>query len=176
MPKKHFSLLLTALLIMTAWVHAPARPAAAAQPEHYQSDAADLTRAADIVIAGILEKQDVGISSTIADVRITQVFKGAFQPGQMVRVQVRSGRVMVSEDQPDMIGVRQAVFFLKNPAAPQEPYGFLRDNYGFKPIINDNVYTNPQDPMQTVKLKKYQAALTSAAGPIKPAKPAEGPR
>jgi hypothetical protein len=143
-------------------------PAAAVQPDHYQSDAADLTRSADTVLMGLLEKQEIGISDTLTDIRITRVFKGAFRPGQSIRVRIRSGRVMISQDQPDTTGIRQAIFFLKDPVDPKDPHVFLQDNYGFKPVINDNVYTNPQDPMQTVKLKKYQEALVAVAAPKSP--------
>lgn len=141
---------------------APMAPAhAAVTGNDPQNDSADLAKAAHAVIIGKIERRRIGIEDTIADIRITQVISGPLKQGQAIRLRVLSGRVRVDQGQPDLTGVTRALLFLGSPDA-EGRYTCVQDNYGFKPIIHDRVYTNPQDPLQTMPLKKYQASLISA--------------
>ncbi len=144
---------------------AVAQPSAihAAESANYRAEIQDLRSASIAIIIGFIERQDIGMSDTTAQVRVTRPFFGTLKEGESITFKTSSGRVRVVRNQPDLTGVNRAVFFLSRD--PDGSYRAIKDNYGFKPIINEHVYTNPQNPMETVKLKKYSEAL--AANPQK---------
>lgn len=133
----------------------------AAETADHQGETLDLFRGSHAVIIGRIEKRRIGISETIADIRVISSIAGPLSPGRSIQLRVLSGRVKTGQDQPELTGVTQAVFFLTPPDPADGRYTCLQDNYGFKPIIHDRVYLNPQDPRQTVQLKKYQETLAS---------------
>ena len=171
------------LLLSVAPVLSQAAPALAAEPAGYVNEIGELAATSDAVVLGNIERQEIGVSETAATVRVVRSFKGTFKNGEPFKFKTGSGRVKVIQNQPDLTGVNRAVFYLiqdKGPA-PNTAYRCVQDNYGFKPVINDHVYTNPQNPLETVQLKKYQEALTkirpaavmTPAGLVKPVETAE---
>jgi hypothetical protein len=114
------------------------------------------------VVLGSIEKREVGMSNTIAQIRIERVFKGPVKDGSIIRLLIQSGRVMISETEPDLTGVARGVFFIKSNenSVKSDEYVCVRGSYGLKTLIHDSVYTNPQSPLDTVKFKKYQEALS----------------
>lgn len=153
------------MTIGSLWLAAlSALPAVAVESADYKSEIGELGSVSSSVIIGFIERQQIGVSETVATLRVIRSFKGPFQEGQSLPFVTRSGRVRVAPNQPDLTGVNRAVFYLAESDGPEagKRFSAVKDNYGFKPIIHDNVYTNPQNPMETVRLKKYQAALTEA--------------
>lgn len=148
------------LAVTAIWLTASV-PALAVESVNYQGEIADLRPASAAIILGFIERQDIGVSETTAQVRVTRSFLGPLKEGESIQFKTGSGRVRVVRNQPDLTGVNQAVFFLTRDDA-DGAYRALKDNYGFKPVIHDKVYTNPQNPMETVKLKKYSEALAAA--------------
>lgn len=160
---KLFGLMVSAAFLLSALSPILISSAMASEPAQYQNDITDLSSGSYAVIIANIEKQNIKLSETIADIRVTQSFKGPLKVGQRIQLQTLAGRVRVAAGQPDLTGVRKAILFLGPPDPKSGLYGCLSDNYGFKPIINDHVYTNPQDPIHTVKLKKYLDTLKSSA-------------
>lgn len=156
----------TAALAVVAAALGLSGSAPAGESVGFANEIAELGAASKSVIIGFVEKQEIGVSETTAQVRVMQSFSGPLKDGQAFTFRIQSGRVRVQKNQPDLTGVNRAVFFLVEDTAGV--YNCIKDNYGFKPIIHDNVYTNPQNPLETVKLKKYKESLTAAfkiAGP-----------
>lgn len=150
---------LFAALLLIPGTAVPSGTAMAAEPTGYASEIADLSTGSTAVILGSIERKDIGVSETIALVRVIKSFAGPFTPGQAVQFRTRTGRVTVGKNQPELTGIDRAIFYLiAKPDGIQES---VKDNYGFKPVINDHVYTNPQNPLETVRLKKYQESLLS---------------
>lgn len=124
----------------------------------YTAEMAELAAASDAIVIAAVEKQDIGIAETTAQLRVSQWFKGPGIGNSLLRFRTRIGRAMVTADEPELTGISQAVFFLS--LQPDGSYRCVKKNYGFKPIINDNVYLNPQDPLKTAKLNTYTSSLT----------------
>jgi hypothetical protein len=160
---KPFSQKIAAALLLSVSIPICSSLALASEPAQYQNDIVDLSANAYAVVIANVEKQNIKISETISDIRVTQSFKGPFKAGQRIQLKTLAGRVRVAADQPDLTGVRQAVIFLGPADQNTGLYTCFSDNYGFKPIINGHVYTNPQDPIHTVKLKKYLETLKNSA-------------
>lgn len=137
----------------------PGSAARAAESLNYRGEIQDLRSVSAAIIIGFIERQDTGMSETTAQVRVTRPFLGTLKEGESITFKTASGRVRIVRNQPDLTGVSRAVFFLSRD--PDGSYRAVKDNYGFKPIINEHVYTNPQNPMETVKLKKYSEALAA---------------
>ena len=147
----------------------------AAEPAQYAEEIKDLAGLSDAVILGSIERQEIGISETIAGVRVLKSFKGPLREGQLIPFRTRSGRVKVEPNEPDLTGIHQAVFYLSSAQPIGGPFRCVNDTYGFKSVINDHVYTNPQNPIETVRLKKYlQSLALMAAAPKKTPSPDPG--
>ncbi len=152
--------LLTAIMITASILISPA--ARSAEPPNYRIELTDLAKQSDAVLIGSIEKQNIDVSRTVVDVRVDTAYQGAPRAGDVIRLVLNSGRVMISKDDPDLTGVSKAVFFVsQKPNSTPAEYGFVQGPYGLKPLIHDSVYTNPQNPIDSVKLKKYREALTA---------------
>lgn len=143
-------------------------PAWAAEPANFVSEIQDLKSQSTAVIIGSIERREIDVAQTSARVRVIKSFSGPLKEGQQITFKTHSGRVQVGKNEPELTGVDRAVFYMMVDSDGN--YHSVNDYYGFKPIIHDNVYINPQNPLETVKLKKYQESLTAVLNPNPKAK------
>ncbi len=111
----------------------------------------------DLIVQGHVMNMNQGLRDTKVTFQIERIFKG--DPAlKIITVTHQGGKHVVVETEPEFMTYDQAILFLQKRG---ETYVCTNGVQGKKTIRNDNVYMSEDNAFLTLRLNKYQDAITA---------------